>query len=271
VPSASYPNPYEDYDEQQSGELGKLDTEWVRKIGLKPTYPPPLAHPEELDPTDIYHMAVNLFGFRISIADFGGRPDVLAFYVKDPNRIIIDYQLLATSVSGLPAGRAMQAVIDRSPAARFMLGWCVATHTVGMLDKMVVGFVPHDTPFSKPELERLARTWETVANTFAPEERLLKQAEELGIDRHLLCRPDWYEVVPNVNAVISALAARNNCLPLLVELQLMRWSSQVQLTHVFFRLWQESPIFQLKAARAEKYLATYRSLGLGRVKVRFMF
>lgn len=143
---------------------------------------------------------------------------------------------------------------------------------VGEADYLRIGFVPRTQNFTRQELKRVATTWEMCSNLFLPESRLIKQCEEYDIPYTAINRIDWRTEVSKYldpETLITLLAQRNNCLRLLAEIQLERYSGLPMLIHIFTRLYIELPWFQRQAIHAGVAYAKSLSLTQGMVEVRF--
>ena len=247
---------------------------------------------DELAPTDIYAIVYYGLGLTVRPLDCTGLPQALALYHRATHDVYIDWKLLQDP----PYGRvtldpsAWRRSVDGSAPARFLLAWCAAVHLTDNYDlPLMLGFTPHQGGVpSTPEgrgssvppdtLNRYRKAITAVATLLAPEDRLWRQIAAIGLPLRPSETP-WrdrlraaYGYVPGhasqsqpdpVAQLISMLAVRNNCPPILIEEQLgpserlLDWGNwSVRLLHEIselqLRFASAARMFHLAAAAGER-------------------
>jgi hypothetical protein len=252
----------EDDDEFRghSGELGALDYQWLRRLNIEEDPPP---QQDTLAPANLVKIA-GLMGLKVLRQDFIKRPDIAAIYIQHTRNIGIDWNLFSSSFQEVSSEAGWCRTIRSSRAMRFLVAWMTATHLVGDIDVLQVGFVPREQRYEHGELQRLAHTWEMVVHLTCPETKLIEQAEGFGIPEGVLARRDWRDRVARFmtpDTLVGVLAQRNQCFKLLIELQLDRYRGLPSLGHLIDGIFEESPVMRMQAIRASRFLARTAPMG----------
>lgn len=230
-----------------------------------------------LGPTDIYAVLYYGLGLTLRPLDCTGLPHVLAVYHRATREVYLDWKLLKDP----PYGRAVfdssawRRAVDGSVLARFLLAWCGAIHLTDSYDvPLVLGFSPQHShvpagsptgaaPLAADTLNRYRKAMLSAATLLAPAERLWQQIAALRLRIHM-GDPDWrahmraaytyntgYQGQGSASAdpaehLVSVLAERNNCPPMLIEAQLDGTSQQMDWGMWSVQLLREVPELQLR-------------------------
>ncbi|MGH2515359.1 MAG: hypothetical protein ACRDHP_06860 [Ktedonobacterales bacterium] len=271
------------YFEDLAIALGQVDPRLLAREGaLRYVRSAVIPGEDELGPTDIYAILYYGLGLTLRPLDCTGLPHVLAVYHRATREVYLDWKLLSEP----PYGRAIfdpaawRRSVDGSLLARFLLSWCAAVHLTDNYDvPLVLGFSPvgfSAAPLAGPSggsippslpadtLNRYRKAMIAAATVLAPADRLWQQVTALRLRIHM-GDPEWRNAMraeygysggrgtgapamDPAEQLISVLAERNNCPPLLVEAQLDGNISQMDWTMWSTQLLRDIPELQLRYA-----------------------